>query len=142
LEYGSVSSRKPVIDNTIYEIMDSDSDEEATPSPLRQTKFISQIVEPTIPSETFKSEPTLPKTSKSDFFANIERFVADGKRKEKDAEKNLEEAEERVAKEAETKKKEKGKKKNDQSEEVEPLRPETRGSSIPIVHSSKQRRIS
>jgi hypothetical protein len=75
LESGNVSSRKPAIDNTIYEIMDNDSDEKATPSPPRQTKSISKIVETTKPTETSKSESTKPKTSKGAFFANIERFV-------------------------------------------------------------------
>jgi hypothetical protein len=43
LESGGLSSRKPAIDNTIYEIMDSESDDEATPSPPR-TKSISRGV--------------------------------------------------------------------------------------------------
>ncbi|KAK2436556.1 hypothetical protein QL285_021543 [Trifolium repens] len=97
LESGSFSSRKPAIDNTIYEIMDSDSDEEATPSPPRQTKSISKIVEQAKPTETSKSEPTKPKTSKGDFFANIERFVEKGQRKEKENAEKIVEEEEEVA---------------------------------------------
>ncbi|KAK2397621.1 hypothetical protein QL285_059179 [Trifolium repens] len=134
LESSSVSSRKQAIDKTIYEIMDSDSDEEATPSPPRQTKSISQLVEPLKPTETSKSEPTKPKTSKGAFFANIERFVAENQRKEKEnAGKNVEEVEE-IA-ETEGKKKEK---KKDQPEEVEPIRPKSRVSSAPLVHPSNK----
>jgi hypothetical protein len=95
LESGGCSSRKPVIDNTIYEIMDSDSDEEATPSPPRQTRSISKLAEPTKPTETSKSEPTKPKATKGAFFANIERFVEEGQRNEQEnAEKSAEEGEE------------------------------------------------
>jgi hypothetical protein len=97
---------------------------------------ISKLVEPTKPSETSKSEPLKSKTTKGAFFANIERFVEEGKRKEKENADKAEEEEEDIA-EVEGKKKEKGKEKF-QSEEVEPIRPKSRVRSVPLVHPSNK----
>jgi hypothetical protein len=150
LESGSASSKKPTIDTSIYEIMDSESDEEETPSPPRQTKSISQIVEPSKPTETSQSEPIKPKTIKSAFLSNIERFVADGKQQHKKAaEKALKEAEEKALREAEERSLRKGKRKepeeqtkaqSKQPEEEEPpiinLFPKNRVIPVPLVHPS------
>ncbi|CAJ2653276.1 unnamed protein product [Trifolium pratense] len=85
-------TKKPVIDNTIYEVNDSDSEELETTSLTRHTKPLSQIVEPSKSTQTTKSAPVKARTPSKAFLDHLEKYVAEkGKTsssEEEEAEKN------------------------------------------------------
>ncbi|CAJ2657180.1 unnamed protein product [Trifolium pratense] len=85
-------TKKPVIDNTIYEVNDSDSEELETTSLTRHTKPLSQIVEPSKSTQTTKSAPVKTRTPSKAFLDHLEKYVAEkGKTsssEEEEAEKN------------------------------------------------------
>ncbi|CAJ2633079.1 unnamed protein product [Trifolium pratense] len=85
-------TKKPVIDNTIYEVNDSDSEELETTSLTRHTKPLSQIVEPSKSTQTTKSAPIKTRTPSKAFLDHLEKYVAEkGKTsssEEEEAEKN------------------------------------------------------
>ncbi|PNX85405.1 hypothetical protein L195_g041474 [Trifolium pratense] len=91
LQTGS-GTKKQTIDNTIYVVNDSDSEETETTSPIRHTKPLSQIIEPSKSTQTSKSAPVKTKTLRKSFIAHLENYVADkGKSsssEEEEAEKN------------------------------------------------------
>ncbi|CAJ2665290.1 unnamed protein product [Trifolium pratense] len=85
-------TKKPVIDNTIYEVNDSDSEELETTSLTRHTKPLSQIIEPSKSTQTTKSAPVKTRTPSKAFLDHLEKYVAEkGKTsssEEEEAEKN------------------------------------------------------
>ncbi|CAJ2638242.1 unnamed protein product [Trifolium pratense] len=85
-------TKKPVIDNTIYEVNDSDSEDLETTSLTRHTKPLSQIFEPTKSTQTTKSAPVKTRTPNKAFLDHLEKYVAEkGKTsssEEEEAEKN------------------------------------------------------
>ncbi|CAJ2652244.1 unnamed protein product [Trifolium pratense] len=88
----SGGTKKPVIDNTIYEVNDSDSEELETTSLTRHTKPLSQIIEPSKSTQTTKSAPVKTRTPSKAFLDHLEKYVAEkGKTsssEEEEAEKN------------------------------------------------------
>ncbi|CAJ2627649.1 unnamed protein product [Trifolium pratense] len=85
-------TKKPVIDNTIYEVNDSDSEDLETNSLTRHTKPLSQIIEPSKSTQTTKSAPVKTRTPSKAFLDHLEKYVAEkGKTsssEEEEAEKN------------------------------------------------------
>ncbi|CAJ2647302.1 unnamed protein product [Trifolium pratense] len=73
----SGGTKKPVIDNTIYEVNDSDSEELETTSLTRHTKPLSQIVEPSKSTQTTKSAPVKTRTPSKAFLDHLEKYVAE-----------------------------------------------------------------
>ncbi|PNX83879.1 hypothetical protein L195_g039928, partial [Trifolium pratense] len=73
----SSGTKRPVIDNTIYVVNDSDLEEIETTSPTRHTKPLSQIIEPSKSTQTTKSAPVKTKTPRKAFIAHLEKYLAD-----------------------------------------------------------------
>ncbi|CAJ2661741.1 unnamed protein product [Trifolium pratense] len=67
-------TKKPVIDNTIYEVNDSDSEEMETTSLTRHTKPLSQIIEPSKSTQTTKSAPVKTRTPSKAFLDHLEKY--------------------------------------------------------------------
>ncbi|PNX86482.1 hypothetical protein L195_g042560, partial [Trifolium pratense] len=91
-------NKKPVIDNTIHEVNDSDSEEMETTSLTRHMKPLSKIVEPSKSTQTSKSAPIKTKTPSKAFLEHLEKYVADkGKSssEEEEAEKKSDDNEEK-----------------------------------------------
>ncbi|GAU37230.1 hypothetical protein TSUD_375320 [Trifolium subterraneum] len=70
-----IGTKKSVVDSTIYVLNNSDSETD-TESPIRPTKPLSQIIEPSKSSLTTKSAPTKSKSPSKSFIKHLQNYLS------------------------------------------------------------------